>query len=58
MARLSINHAVSLISAGARWPWVQVGQFVHPSPDPVRRTVAPVTTMAARDTAANNVTRR
>jgi hypothetical protein len=37
---------------------VQAGQFVHPRPEPVSRTVAPVTTITARDTAANNVTRR
>ena len=36
---------------------VQAGQSEQPSPDPVRRTAVPVTTMAASDHRANRVSR-
>jgi len=31
--------------AGVRWPVEQLGQSEHPSPEPVRRTAPPVSTM-------------
>ena len=48
----------SEISDGVRRPCEQLGQSVQPRPDPVSRTVAPVTTMTARDAAATSVIRR
>jgi hypothetical protein len=42
---------------GVKRPAEQFGQSVQPRPEPVNRTVAPVTTMTARETAANSVIR-
>ena len=44
--------------AGTNSVSVQPGQSVHPSPDPVRRTAAPVTTIAVSATSASNATAR
>ena len=38
-----------------RWPFVQFGQSGQPSPEPVSRTAAPVTMIAARRIAATRV---
>ena len=54
----SIIAGASVISAGVSAPSEQFGQSVQPRPEPVRRTVAPVTTIAISDAAAKKLTRR
>ncbi len=60
MVRLvnSTMAGASCTSAGATWPAEQVGQSVHPSPEPESRTAAPVTTITVIDTSATSVMRR
>ena len=47
-----------VILAGASWPRSHVGQSLQPSPEPVRRTIAPVRMIAASDSSARKVTLR
>ena len=54
----SIIAGASVISDGVSRPSSQLGQSVHPRPDPVSRTAAPVTTITANARSANSVIRR
>jgi hypothetical protein len=45
-------------SGGVRWVFVHVGQSEHPSPEPVTRTAAPVSTIAATATREARESRR
>ena len=54
-----VNSIIACFSNGAtRRPSTQFGQSGHPSPDPVSRTAAPLTTIAASDRSAPSVKRR
>jgi len=49
---------VSLADRGAKLLASQLGQVVHPSPEPVSRTAAPVTTMNTSDASVTTASTR